>query len=72
MNSYGDASMFSLDMMHPNVFPKHVVFSEVKCVVANKVNVGYQIKNEQEFEFRDHMLQWIRMEASKLRFGVVI
>lgn len=59
-------------MVHPNVFPKHVVSQDVKCVAAKEVNVGNQFKNEHEFEFCDHMLQWIRMEASKLGFGVVI
>ncbi|XP_050896729.1 uncharacterized protein LOC127103519 [Lathyrus oleraceus] len=36
------------------------------------VDVGNQYKSEQEFKSRDQMLQWIRMEASKLGFGVVI
>ncbi|XP_050878281.1 uncharacterized protein LOC127082095 [Lathyrus oleraceus] len=59
-------------MVHLDVFPKHVVSSNVKGVVVNAVDIGNQIKNEQEFEFRDHMLQWIHTEASKLGFCVVI
>lgn len=37
-----------------------------------EVDVGNQFTNGQEFEFRDHMFQWIRTEASKLGFVVVI
>lgn len=36
------------------------------------VDVGNQFKNEQEFESRDQIFQWIHMETSKLGFGVVI
>lgn len=36
------------------------------------VDIGNQFQNEQEFESHDKMLQWIRMEASKIGFGVVI
>ncbi|XP_050893347.1 uncharacterized protein LOC127099463 [Lathyrus oleraceus] len=41
-------------------------------VVAKAVDVGNQFKDEQDFECRDQMLQWIRMEASKQGFSVVI
>ena len=59
-------------MVHPDVFSKHVVSPNAKGVVVKEVDVGNTFKNEQEFEFRDHMLQWIRTEASKWEFGVVI
>lgn len=59
-------------MVHPGVFPKHVVSSDVKCVVVKKVDIGNQFKIEQEFKFRDHMFQWIRMESFKMGFIVVI
>lgn len=44
----------------------------VKCVIVKVVDIGNQIKKEQEFEFRDHVLQWAHTEASKLGFGVII
>lgn len=58
--------------MHPDIFPKLIVSLDAKHVVMKEVDVGNQLKNEQEFEFRNHMLQWIHMRASKLRFGVLI
>ncbi|XP_050876358.1 uncharacterized protein LOC127080069 [Lathyrus oleraceus] len=60
------------DMVHPNVFPKQVVSLNVKGVVVKAVDVDNQFKNEQEFEFCDHMLQLIRTEASNMGFEVVI
>ncbi|XP_050920489.1 uncharacterized protein LOC127138135 [Lathyrus oleraceus] len=60
------------DMVHPDVFPKQVVSLNVQSVVVNAVDVGNKCKIEQEFESCDQMLQWIRMEASKLGFVVVI
>ncbi|XP_050908120.1 uncharacterized protein LOC127121717 [Lathyrus oleraceus] len=59
-------------MVHPDVFPKQVVSPDVQGVVVKAVYVANQFKNKQEFEYRDQMLQWIRMEASILGFGVVI
>ncbi|XP_050908713.1 uncharacterized protein LOC127122416 [Lathyrus oleraceus] len=59
-------------MVHPDVFPKQVISPNVQGVVVKVVDVGNKFKNGQEFEFRDQMLQWIHMEASKLEFGVVI
>lgn len=59
-------------MVHPDVFPKHIVSPDTKGVIVKAVEVENQFKNEQEFEFHDHMLQWIRAEAFKMRFGVVI
>lgn len=58
-------------MMHPDIFSKQVVSPTVKGVVVKAVDVSNQYKNEQEFELCDHILQWIRTDASKLRFGVV-
>lgn len=58
--------------MHPYVFPKHVVSPDVKGAAVKAINVGNRFKNEQEFEFRDHILQWIHTDASKMEFGVVI
>ncbi|XP_050890922.1 uncharacterized protein LOC127096387 [Lathyrus oleraceus] len=59
-------------MVHSDVFPKHVVSSDAKVVVVKEVDVSNQFKNEKEFEFCDHVLQWIRTEALKLDFGMVI
>ncbi|XP_050896317.1 protein FAR1-RELATED SEQUENCE 6-like [Lathyrus oleraceus] len=59
-------------MVHPDVFPKYIVSLDAKGVIVKEVDVVNQFKNEQEFEFCDHMLQWIRTEASKLGFVVVI
>lgn len=36
------------------------------------VDVENQFKNKKEFESCDEILQWIRMEASKVGFGVFI
>lgn len=47
-------------MAHPDVFPKHVVSLDARGVVVNEVDVGNQFKNKQEFEFHDHMLQWLQ------------
>lgn len=44
-------------MVHPNIFPKQVVSPNIKGVVVKMVDVGNQFKNEQEFEYRDQMLQ---------------
>lgn len=59
-------------MVHPNIFPTHVVSQDAKGVIVKVVDLGNQFKNKQEFEFRNHMLQWIRTETSKLGFSVVI
>ncbi|XP_050895720.1 uncharacterized protein LOC127102392 [Lathyrus oleraceus] len=68
-------------MVHPNVFSKQVASLNIQCVVVSlnvqgvvvkAVDVGNDFKNKQEFESRDQMLQWIRMEVSKLGFGVLI
>ena len=66
-----------MDMVHPDVFPKQLVSPNdvspnVQGVVVKAVDVGNDFNNKQEFENRDKMLEWIRMEASKLGFGVVI
>ncbi|XP_050888789.1 uncharacterized protein LOC127093944 [Lathyrus oleraceus] len=67
-------------MVHPDVFSKQVVSPNVQGVVVSPnvqgvvkpIDVGNDFKNTQEFESRDQMLQWIRMETYKLGFGVVI
>ncbi|XP_050890066.1 uncharacterized protein LOC127095415 [Lathyrus oleraceus] len=59
-------------MVHPDVFPQQVVSQNVQGVVVKRIDVDNQFKSEQKFESRDQMLQWIRMEASKLEFSVVI
>ncbi|XP_050889437.1 uncharacterized protein LOC127094676 [Lathyrus oleraceus] len=59
-------------MVYPDVFSKQVVSLNVKGIVVKAVDIGNQFKNEQEFEFCEHILQWIRAEASKLGFGMVI
>lgn len=40
--------------------------------VVFKIGVGQHFRNEQLFIAREHTLQWIRMEARKLGFGIVI
>lgn len=67
-------------MVHFDVFSKQSVSSNVQGVVVSPnvqgvvkaVDVDNDIKNKQKFESCDQMLQWIRIEVSKLRFGVVI
>ena len=62
--------LFSLDIVHHDVFPKSIVSPDVKYVIFKEVDIGNQFPNEQEFKFCDHMLQ--RILAFKLGFGVVI
>lgn len=52
-------------MVHPDIFPQQVVSLNLQDVVVKAVDVGNQFNSEQEFEYRDQMLQLIRMEASK-------
>ncbi|XP_050919284.1 uncharacterized protein LOC127136806 [Lathyrus oleraceus] len=59
-------------MVHQDVFPKYVMSLDVKDVVVKAVDLRNQFENEQEFEFRDHILRWIRIEAYNMRFGMVI
>ncbi|XP_050895838.1 uncharacterized protein LOC127102518 [Lathyrus oleraceus] len=59
-------------MVHPDIFLKQVVSLDVQGVIVKVVDVGNQFKNKQKFESHDQMLQWIRIKASKLGFGVVI
>ncbi|XP_050885353.1 uncharacterized protein LOC127090371 [Lathyrus oleraceus] len=61
MNFFGDASS-KLIWCIPNV----------QGIVVKAVNVDNQFNNEEKFESRDQMLQWIHMETSKLGFSVVI
>lgn len=64
--------LFALVMVHPDYFPKVVVFIDAKSVIMKEVDVDKQFTTEQEFEFRDHMLQRICNEASKLGFDIVL
>lgn len=41
-------------------------------MVIVEVDVLEQFTNSQEFTVCEHMLQWTRVEAEKLQFGVVI
>lgn len=59
-------------MVLPDVFPKQTMSLNIQGVLVKEVDVGNQFKNEQEFECRDQMFQWIHIEASKLGFSVVI
>ncbi|XP_050895587.1 uncharacterized protein LOC127102230 [Lathyrus oleraceus] len=68
---YGAPDVFSKQVVSQNV-QGVVVSPDVQGVVVKAVDVGNDFKNKQEFESRDHMLQWICMEASKLGFDVVI
>lgn len=66
------------------MFPKVIVSNDVKLdEVKNDVksgarsvdielDVGQQIRNEQLFTAREHMLEWVYMEPRKLGFGIVI
>src|ERR1051325_4059254 len=44
----------------------------VPPLVIKAVDVREHFENIEEFELRDDMLQWIRLEATRLRFGIVI
>lgn len=59
-------------MVHPDVFPKTIVSTDSKSVYVKEVYVDNQFTNGQEFECRDKMLQWTRIEESKFGFGVII
>ena len=64
--------LFALDTMDLDIFLKPIVSTNVKRVIVKEIDVGNQFTNGQEFESCDYMLQWIRTEASKLGFGIVI
>lgn len=64
--------LFILDIVHPDVIPKHIKSKNSKHVDVKEVDVGNQFTNGQEFHVRGRMFQWISMEASKLGFGVLI
>lgn len=59
-------------MVNLNFFPKLVVATDAKSVIVKEIDVCKQFTTGQEFEFRNDMLQWIQLEASKLGFGVII
>ena len=77
-----------LVMVHPDMFLKVVVndinnvnedvkSEELKndikmIIVAVDVWQIFKFINDQIFSARQHMLEWVQIEASKLRFGVVI
>lgn len=46
--------------------------SNIQGLVVKVVDVANDFRNNQEFESRIQMLQWICMEDSKFGFGVVI
>ena len=74
------------DMLYPNIFletivkvpnkvndkakPKEVN-DAVKTIII-EIDVWQQFTNDQISSARQHMLEWVRMEARKLRFGIVI
>ncbi|XP_058775948.1 uncharacterized protein LOC131650245 [Vicia villosa] len=48
------------------------MLSRIRCRTTLELDVRQQLKNDQIFSAPQHMLEWIRMVASKLGFGVVI
>lgn len=48
--------LFALDMMHYDVFHKHIVSMNTKSVYVKETNVGNQFTNGQEFDSPDQML----------------
>ncbi|XP_058783444.1 protein FAR1-RELATED SEQUENCE 5-like [Vicia villosa] len=70
-------------MVHPDMFRKAVstkvnddansdeVNDDAKTIVV-EIDVVQQFSNDQVFNARQHMFDWVRMEASKLGFDVVI
>ncbi|XP_058776980.1 uncharacterized protein LOC131651332 [Vicia villosa] len=54
----------------PNV--SQVVSPLVSPMVTKVVDIHEHFENEEEIEFHDDMLHWIRTETMKLGFGVVI
>ena len=66
-----------IDMVHPDNISKELVSTNdvspnVQAVVVKSVDVGGDFNNKQEFDDRDSMLTWIRRNATRLGFGVVI
>ncbi|XP_058758088.1 protein FAR1-RELATED SEQUENCE 6-like [Vicia villosa] len=63
-------------MVHPDNILKpndsQVVSPLVSPIVTNMVDIREHFENGEEFELREDMLQWIRTEATKLGFSVVI
>lgn len=59
-------------MVHHNIISKSILSTDMKHVDVKEVDIGNQFTNEQEFGFCEHMFQWIRSEAFKLGFGIVI
>ncbi|XP_050895723.1 uncharacterized protein LOC127102396 [Lathyrus oleraceus] len=47
------------------------VKDDVQPVVV-EIDIGQHFRNEQLFTTREHMLEWARVEVSKLEFGIVI
>ncbi|XP_058746098.1 uncharacterized protein LOC131618965 [Vicia villosa] len=70
-------------MVHPDLFPKSIsdkvnddaksdeVKDDVKMLVV-EIEVRQQFTNDKVFNARQHMLEWVRMEANEFGFGVVI
>lgn len=62
--------MVHLDVVH-DAFSDTTLYMDVKpCDVH--VELGKKFTNKLKFVIRDHMLQWVRMEAAKLGFNIVI
>ena len=60
-------------MVHPDNIPNPDETEVVSPVVVpprviKAVDVRQHFENVQEFEFRDDMLQWIHLEATRLGF----
>ncbi|XP_058734215.1 uncharacterized protein LOC131605944 [Vicia villosa] len=58
------------DVVNEDAKPKEVN-DDVKTIVI-AIDVQQQFTNEMTFTSRQHFFEWIRIEASKLGFGVVI
>lgn len=62
-------------MVHPNavhdVVPEATIYMDVKPSDVY-VDIGKQFTNKPKFVIREHMLQWVRIEASKLGFAFEI
>lgn len=62
------------DDAKPDVVKDDVKLDQVKDDVKPffvEIDVGQYFRNETLFITREHMLEWVRMEAKQLEFGVV-
>lgn len=51
--------LFALNMVQTYIFPKPIMSPDAKHVDVEEVDVDNRFINGQEFEFCDHMLQYI-------------